>query len=448
MDSNGNPKIFISYSWDDEEHKNWVLYLVRRLFDSGIETSIDVFETQNSTINLYNMMLKNIKDKDHTILVLTENYADKADKLQGGVGFETNILIPYILENLQKIILIMRSKGEKAKTIPFYLRGVHYIDFSDDTQIDNSFNELVHRIYKVDLIQKPKLGERPNLKSRVIEYAKDIKDVDVSGTEIDDSINKLIDKFIYVYEEHGIGLHQMPAFIDSEFDIRFSDLTPRKNLLNKINDRLINWTCDKFGIQRRWIDEGDKHIYYSINCYKEVYNFIDVVAQIIDDVGIYNNYSSKIHVYALKDFKELKADKTEENGKVLFIIETKIGESSTDYIYKYTIIRDNLYWYYGKCRRDAKKIIAICNAFNIHIDGYDLPKDTLWRIGYVNLFPYRIINKLRGTTWNPEDYISPNDYVNEVENEDLQLILELITKYRKEIFQLLEKKKEKFRKSN
>ncbi|MHB1421331.1 MAG: toll/interleukin-1 receptor domain-containing protein, partial [Bacillota bacterium] len=122
-----NSTAFISYSWDSEEHKDWVTSLVNLLRNNGVDATFDVFETQKGTVNLNAMMLKNIKDNDYTIIVLTQNYAKKADAFQGGVGFETNMLISYIQENLQKIIPIMRCKGDKAKAAPFYLSGVHYI---------------------------------------------------------------------------------------------------------------------------------------------------------------------------------------------------------------------------------------------------------------------------------------------------------------------------------
>mgnify|MGYP001290363638 FL=1 len=102
------PSAFISYSWDSEEHKEWVVGLVNLLRDNGVDASADFFETQRGTTNLYSMMVENIRDKDYIIIVLTPEYAKKADSLQGGVGFETSMLIPLIQENLQKIIPIIR----------------------------------------------------------------------------------------------------------------------------------------------------------------------------------------------------------------------------------------------------------------------------------------------------------------------------------------------------
>lgn len=234
-----DPTAFVSYSWDSKEHKNWVLSLVSKLFENRVETSIDVFETQTGTVNLNNMMIKNIKDKDYTIIVLTEEYAKKADNLQGGVGFETNMLIPFIMDNLQKIIPIVHTKGDKSKAIPFYLKGVHYIDFSDDEQFEEAFNELLHRIYKVDLIEKPKLGTRPNLKPKKIENI-----TSKSSLPIEDK--NLIPNFIGVtdmdknkfmkksYSDILDGLHNLleeTKKSNGNFDFEYDTITYKKTII-------------------------------------------------------------------------------------------------------------------------------------------------------------------------------------------------------------------------
>lgn len=211
-----------------------------KLFENGIETAIDVFETQRETVNLYTMMLKNIKDKDFTILVLTEEYAEKADALKGGVGFETNSLVPYIMDNLQKIIPIVRTHGAATKAIPFYLRGVHYIDFSADNQFQTAFNELLHRVYKVDLIEKPKLGKRPDLKPIKIDSGEleDTKadhideDMIPDFTRITDiDINRFLKKS---YTEISTGLHNLldrTKRSNSDFDFEFESITTKKTII-------------------------------------------------------------------------------------------------------------------------------------------------------------------------------------------------------------------------
>jgi hypothetical protein len=168
--SKEHPSVFISYSWDSEEHENWVAFLAAKLRENGVDATIDKFETQSKTVNLNRMMIEKIRNSDNILLILTENYAKKADVFQGGVGYETNLLIRYIKDNPDKIILIMRHKGNYKEAIPFYLDGFYFIDFSDDGQFDIKFNELLHRIFQVDIIDVPKVGAKPKLEPKRITY--------------------------------------------------------------------------------------------------------------------------------------------------------------------------------------------------------------------------------------------------------------------------------------
>ncbi len=65
------------------------------------------------------MMVENIRTKDFTIIILTNNYSKKADDLEGGVGFETELLLPLIKSNKGKIIPIVRDKSQERNRIPF-----------------------------------------------------------------------------------------------------------------------------------------------------------------------------------------------------------------------------------------------------------------------------------------------------------------------------------------
>lgn len=268
--------------------------------------------------------------------------------------------------------------------------------------------------------------------------------------EVSNQILDIVEKFIMVYEEHGISLKQMPSFIDEQFDVRYTDLISKESLLKKLDDNLINWTCSTFDIQRSWFDD-DKTLYRSIDCYKNTHAFTSIISRLIDEVGVYGNYEFKIHVYALKDFGELKGDKTEPHSRILFVIRVCIGQTSTGNIYKYLLINNNLKWDYWKSRFDAKKIIAICKAFNLYVDGYDIPKLTLGYLGYDNLFPHKVIRSvtLGGFTWYPEDYISFNEHHHVLENKDLELdnLKEDIENIRKSIHKQIHDKKMNFSKS-
>lgn len=185
---NNIPTAFVSYSWDSPEHKNWVTGLVNSLRENGVDATIDVFETQRGTVNLYKMMLQSIKDRDFIIIIMTQLYAEKADAFQGGVGYETSMLIPLIQDNLQKIIPIMKFKGDQEKAVPFYLKGVHYIDFSDDSHFDEKFKELLYRLHKVNIFEEAPLGSPPDLKPKIVE-----KSASKKANDFDDLIPNLIE---------------------------------------------------------------------------------------------------------------------------------------------------------------------------------------------------------------------------------------------------------------
>lgn len=157
---------FISYSWDNKDHEQWVMDLVIELRNNGVDASFDKYETQNKTTNLYQMMIKNMRDNNNVIVVLTENYAKKADNMQGGVGFETLLSLPDVQQNPDKFIFLLRHKGRFEAVFPFHLRGFYAIDFSDDHQFNDKFLELLHRIEGKPFYEKVPLGPKRELTPR------------------------------------------------------------------------------------------------------------------------------------------------------------------------------------------------------------------------------------------------------------------------------------------
>jgi hypothetical protein len=229
------PSAFVSYSWDSKEHQDWVLGLVNLLRKSGVDATADVFETQKGTVNLYNMMIDKIRSSDFTVIVLTPEYAAKADEFQGGVGFETTLLVPFIQENMQKIIPIMKwCTGGKDNAIPFYLKGVHYIDFSNEVEFDERFQALLHRIHKVDLIEKSPLGHKPNLIPKKIGISKkpifnDFNELIPDFREITD-IDKnrfMRDSFIQI-RDGLLNLLEQAKKKNANFEYDFENVTSRK----------------------------------------------------------------------------------------------------------------------------------------------------------------------------------------------------------------------------
>ena len=133
-------KVFLSYSWDSAEHKEWVVMLANTLrSEYGIEAFVDDFLV---VCNLNKMMVEQISNNDKVVVVVTAKYTEKANSFSGGVGYETELLLNYIQNNPQKIIVILREQCEK----PAYIQSFYHIDFTDDKNFSESVKELVLRI--------------------------------------------------------------------------------------------------------------------------------------------------------------------------------------------------------------------------------------------------------------------------------------------------------------
>src|SRR4051812_6679259 len=106
------PKAFISYSHDTQEHKKWVLELATRLRNNGIDAILDQFELRPGA-DIPHFMETHLSSSNKILMICTDKYVDKANKGQGGVGYEKMIITSTLMKNIDenKIIPIIRQKG-------------------------------------------------------------------------------------------------------------------------------------------------------------------------------------------------------------------------------------------------------------------------------------------------------------------------------------------------
>lgn len=235
-----NPKVFISYSWDNQEHANWVIAFTNELRKNGIDANIDRSITQDRTVNLNKMMIEEIRDSDYTLIILTDKYAQKAELFEGGVGYETSLLTSMVLENVEKIIPIIKFKGDIKKAIPFYLKGLLYIDFSDEVNFFDKFEELKHKIFKINRIEMESLGKIPDLKPKKVtmDTLKKNKNFLISDELIPDfseirdiDKNKFMKKSYTEITEILTEIAKQTKEKNNNFDYTISEITKEKMLI-------------------------------------------------------------------------------------------------------------------------------------------------------------------------------------------------------------------------
>lgn len=156
-----HPKVFISYSHDNDEHKIWVKKLATDLRQHmGVDIIFDQWDLRiGSDLSLF--MEQGLNEAALIICVCSNEYVRKSNAGIGGSGYEKMILTSALIKNtnIDYIIPIMRCNAEK--NLPTFLGTKLYVDFSNDDQYLNQLGELVAHIYNEDMSQKPPLGDNP-----------------------------------------------------------------------------------------------------------------------------------------------------------------------------------------------------------------------------------------------------------------------------------------------
>ena len=156
-----SPKVFISYSHDSPEHKQWVSELAAQLRHKGIDAILDQWDLGLGD-DITRFMERSIVEADRVLVVCTDKYVGKANIGEGGVGYERMIVNAELIQNLgtDKFIPIIRQASRKEKT-PRFLGTRVYADFRDDRQFNTECEKLIRELHEMPIIQKPPLGESP-----------------------------------------------------------------------------------------------------------------------------------------------------------------------------------------------------------------------------------------------------------------------------------------------
>jgi TIR domain len=155
-----HPKVFISYSWDDEAHKEWVKELAIQLRADGVDARLDHWHAVPGD-QLPRFMGREIQDNDYVLIVCTPKYKEKSDKHIGGVGYEGDIMTGEVFtkQNDKKFIPVL-ARGSWTEASPSWLVGSRYIDLSDAARYAAGYDEL-NKTLPGMREQAPPLGPLP-----------------------------------------------------------------------------------------------------------------------------------------------------------------------------------------------------------------------------------------------------------------------------------------------
>lgn len=102
---------------------------------------------------------------DKVLVICDKQYKEKADKRDGGVGIETQIITPKIYNQVKQekfIPIIAEIDGEFESCMPNYMNGKIGIDLSNENIFEYGYEQLLRLIYDVPQHKKPQLGQKPS----------------------------------------------------------------------------------------------------------------------------------------------------------------------------------------------------------------------------------------------------------------------------------------------
>jgi hypothetical protein len=155
-------EVFISYSWDSEEHIKSVLALSNRLRSDGIDCVLDQYEVSPPE-GWPRWMDRKITSASLVITVCTENYNNRvmgkeAPDKGHGVKWEGNLIYQHLYnsgaDNTKFVPVLLRVTDRAF--IPTPLQGASF--FVVDT--DDGYEKLYARLLGKPPVEKPPLGQR------------------------------------------------------------------------------------------------------------------------------------------------------------------------------------------------------------------------------------------------------------------------------------------------
>ena len=162
------PSVFISYSWDSDEHKAWVDQLGRELADNGVQVSLDQWDLVPGA-SVTQFMEEGVRECDFVLAICTPSYARKANDRSGGAGYEQQIVSGELLSGTPKskfipVIAAGEPHGPEG-CLPTSFAGALYIDFRHSVDRRHATEQLLRAIYRSPETPRPEPGRPPSFVS-------------------------------------------------------------------------------------------------------------------------------------------------------------------------------------------------------------------------------------------------------------------------------------------
>ncbi len=232
------------------------------------------------------------------------------------------------------------------------------------------------------------------------------------------------ERFLQVFEDHGVAHSQIPRLIPS---LSLAQVSSPEFLLSALTPKILEQVVDLFQIQRGWLEGTTDILYNCYDCYKDPWRFLEDIKTLkVESFG-----------FPMVVFTSVTAldDKSSRKQPVLLVMRELCTKLDEQVIYRYRIYDDGWDWGYWKTRIQLKAMVRIWDKmFDIPIPIYHVKEDILRMIESGRVVPYQYYkNGWRSKDACLEDYsLLPEESAASKAGSELSTVLEYIQAYKLE----------------
>ncbi len=150
------PRVFVSYAWEDEGYKTWVRSLAKRLRQDGVRARLDAWHLGGRPFG--DFMSHEVEVADWVLLVCSPEYREKVRFMQSGErptgsGWELSLLTSAILDEEAPKVALALGRGDRKRSIPFPFKGRVCHDLTNAATLEESYRSLLQEL--LDAQEKP-----------------------------------------------------------------------------------------------------------------------------------------------------------------------------------------------------------------------------------------------------------------------------------------------------
>ena len=138
--------VFISYAWEDDDHRDWIKSLATQLRHDSVRVLLDQREMAPGD-QLPEFMAQAISQSKYVVIACTPRYKERSEAGLGGVAYEGDIMTAEVLHNRahRKFIPVLR-RGRWEAAAPTWLKGKLYVDLSGDPYSADAYSDLLNTL--------------------------------------------------------------------------------------------------------------------------------------------------------------------------------------------------------------------------------------------------------------------------------------------------------------